>query len=59
MVMKTNDFDQYEILEILKKKELRKPICRESIIGNLEISTKLSNQELKACITGKKLEQKP
>ena len=38
MVMNANSFDLHEILEILKKKELRKPLSRESILENLEIA---------------------
>lgn len=38
MVMKNNGFVVKEILEILKKKELRKPLSKESILENLEIA---------------------
>ncbi len=38
MVMKTNSFDPKEILEILKKKELRKPLSKDSVFENLEIA---------------------
>lgn len=38
MVMKTNGFVPEEILEILGKKELRKPLSRASILGNIEIA---------------------
>ncbi|MHB9111891.1 MAG: nucleotidyl transferase AbiEii/AbiGii toxin family protein [Thermoleophilia bacterium] len=47
MVMKTNDFVLKEILEILKKKELRKPLSRDSVLENLEIAeeAKISGAE--------------
>lgn len=38
IVMNANSFDLHEILEILKKKELRKPLSRESILENFEIA---------------------
>lgn len=38
MVMKANSFSPKEILEILEKKELRKPLSEDSILGNLEIA---------------------
>jgi len=38
MVMKTNRLVPAEILEILKKKELRKPLGKDSILENLDIS---------------------
>ena len=38
MVVKANGFDPNEILEILEKKELRKPLSKESILENLEIA---------------------
>lgn len=38
MVMKTNGFDSNEILEILEKKELRKPLGKDSILENVEIA---------------------
>ncbi|MHB8793839.1 MAG: nucleotidyl transferase AbiEii/AbiGii toxin family protein [Thermoleophilia bacterium] len=38
MIMKTNGFGSNEILEILKKKELRNPLSKESILENLEIA---------------------
>lgn len=38
MVLKNNGFDPKEILEILKKKELRRPLSKESITGNLDIA---------------------
>lgn len=38
MVMNNNGFDPKEILEILQKKELRKPLSRDSVLENLEIA---------------------
>ncbi|MCL4473059.1 MAG: nucleotidyl transferase AbiEii/AbiGii toxin family protein [Actinobacteria bacterium] len=38
MMMKKNGFAPKEILEILKQKELRKPLSKESILENLEIA---------------------
>lgn len=38
MVMQANGFDPKEIVEILKKKELRKPLSKDSILENLEIA---------------------
>jgi predicted nucleotidyltransferase component of viral defense system len=38
MVMKANGFQAEEVLAILKKKELRKPLSSDSIIENLEIA---------------------
>ena len=38
MVMKTKGFDSNEILEILEKKELRKPLSKDSILENVEIA---------------------
>lgn len=38
MVMNANGFIAEEILEILKKKELRKPLRKDSVLENLEIA---------------------
>lgn len=38
MVMKANEFVPKEIIEILKKKELRKPLSKDSILDNLKIA---------------------
>ena len=38
MVMKTNSFNPKETIGILKKKELRKPLSKDSIVENLEIA---------------------
>lgn len=38
MVMKSTSFAPGEFLEILKKKELRKPLSKDSILENLEIA---------------------
>lgn len=38
MVLKVNNFEPKEIFEILKQKELRKPLSKESILDNLNIS---------------------
>lgn len=38
MVLKNNNFKPEKILEILNKKELRKPLSSESILSNLEIA---------------------
>jgi predicted nucleotidyltransferase component of viral defense system len=38
MIMKNNNFASKEILEILKKKELRKPLSKDSILENLAIA---------------------
>lgn len=38
MVMKTNRFNSEKIIEILKKKELRKPLSKVSVLENLEIA---------------------
>ena len=38
MVMKDNSFDPVEIMGILKKKELRKQLSKDSVLENLEIA---------------------
>ncbi len=38
MVMKTNRFEPNDVLAILKKKELRKPLSKDSVLENLEIA---------------------
>ncbi|MHB1362115.1 MAG: nucleotidyl transferase AbiEii/AbiGii toxin family protein [Thermoleophilia bacterium] len=38
MIIKNNNFVPKEILEILKKKELRKPLSSDSVLENLEIA---------------------
>ncbi len=38
MALKVNNFEPKEILKILKQKELRKPLGKESILDNLNIS---------------------
>ena len=38
MVMKANGYKPEEILEILKRKELRKPLSKDSVLKNLEIA---------------------
>ena len=38
MVMRNNGFDPKEIIGILKKKELRKPLSKDSILENLKIA---------------------
>ena len=43
MVMNTNGFAPHEILEILKKKELRKPLSKDSILDNLGIAEEAKN----------------
>ncbi len=47
MVMKSNSFVPKEILEVLKKKELRKPLSKDSVLENLEIAeeAKMSGAE--------------
>lgn len=43
MAMNANGFASHEILEILKKKELRKPLSKDSILDNLEIAEEAKN----------------